>query len=77
VSLHDVCSFRVGGFVFGIEERFPPRRDVGTRPGARTRTRVAKRSGALEGFAESCASGLSWHTRPAEGETKLDSSCEF
>ena len=32
----------------------------------------AKRSGALGGFAESCASGLSWHNRPAEGETKLD-----
>src|SRR5437868_14956898 len=32
----------------------------------------AKRSGALGGFAESCASGLSWHNRPAEGETRLD-----
>jgi hypothetical protein len=30
----------------------------------------AKRSGALGGFAESCAGGLSWHNRPGEGETK-------
>ena len=28
----------------------------------------AERSGALGGFAESCACGLSWHNRPAEGE---------
>jgi len=30
----------------------------------------AERSGALGGFAESCAAGLSWHNRPGEGETK-------
>lgn len=34
----------------------------------------AKRSGALGGFAESCADGLSWHNRPGEGETKSDGS---
>ena len=34
----------------------------------------AKRSGALGGFAESCADGLSWHNRPEEGETKIDCS---
>ena len=28
----------------------------------------AERSGALGGFAESCACGLSWHNRPAEGK---------
>ena len=32
----------------------------------------AERSGALGGFAESCAGGLSWHNRPVEGETKSD-----
>jgi hypothetical protein len=43
----------------------------------------AERSGALGGFAESCACGLSWHNRPEEGETKLDfcvssrSGCEY
>jgi hypothetical protein len=33
----------------------------------------AELSGALGGFAESCACGLSWHIRPAEGELDLKS----
>ena len=54
--------------VFGQKTAFPPRKDVGTRVGARTHTRRggAKRSTRSE--AESCAGGLSWHNRPCEGE---------
>ena len=58
--------------VWGLEQCFPL---VGTlgHEWVPERTPVgAKRSGALGGFAESCASGLSWHNRPVEGETKLD-----
>ena len=58
--------------VWGLKQCFPL---VGTlgHEWVPERTPVgAKRSGALGGFAESCASGLSWHNRPVEGETKLD-----
>ena len=34
-----VCSFRLRVLVFGLKTVFPPRRDVGTRVGARTHTR--------------------------------------
>ena len=37
----------------------------------------AERNGALGGFAESCAGGLSWHNRPVEGETKIIVSLEW
>ena len=70
-------SFRCfAGFDFG--NNIPPRnRGRGKRLGTRMHTAGAERSGALGGFAESCAGGLSWHNRPGEGETKLDFSCEF
>ena len=58
--------------VWGLKQCFPL---VGTlgHEWVPERTPVgAKRSGALGGFAESCAGGLSWHNRPGEGETKLD-----
>ena len=58
--------------VWGLKQCFPL---VGTlgHEWVPERTPVgAKRSGALGGFAESCAGGLSWHNRPVEGETKLD-----
>src|ERR1041385_5419197 len=68
------APFASAFLVWGLKTVFPPRRDVGTRVGARTHTRGAKRSGALGRFAESCAGGLSWHNRPVEGETKIDCS---
>ncbi len=57
--------------VWGLKQCFPL---VGTlgHEWVPDRTPVgAERSGALGGFAESCAGGLSWHNRPGEGETKL------
>jgi len=54
--------------VWGLKQCFPL---VGTlgHEWVPERTPVgAKRSGALGGFAESCAGGLSWHNRPGEGE---------
>jgi hypothetical protein len=66
------APFAARVFGLGLKTVFPPRRDVGTRVGARTHTRRGERSGALRGFAESCAGGLSWHNRPVEGKTKLD-----
>jgi hypothetical protein len=55
--------------VFDLKTQFPPRREIGPRVGARTHTRRggAKRSSRSE--AETCADGLSWHNRPAEGES--------
>ena len=66
------APFAARVLVWGLKQCFPL---VGTlgHEWVPERTPVgAKRSGALGGFAESCASGLSWHNRPAEGETKLD-----
>ena len=54
--------------VFGLKTAFPPRRDVGTRVGARTHTRRGGTEWSTRREAESCAGGLSWHNRPGEGE---------
>jgi hypothetical protein len=56
---------------------FPPRRDVGTRVGARTHTRRGETGCSSRSEAETCAGGLSWHNRPGEGETKLNVSAEM
>lgn len=53
-----------------LKTLFPLVGTVGARVGARCTPKGAERSGALEGFAESCARGLSWHNQPVEGETK-------
>src|SRR5688572_22587136 len=62
--------------VFGLKTAFPPRRDVGTRVGARTHTRRGETEWSTRSEAESCAGGLSWHNRPKEGETKSVRSAE-
>src|SRR5438876_11786400 len=68
------CSFRVRVWSLVLKTGFPL---VGTlgHEWVPERTPVgAQRSGALGGFAESCACGLSWHNRPAEGETRRNDS---
>src|SRR5215510_12317978 len=64
------CSFRLRALVFDLKTVFPPRRDVGTRVGARTHTRRGETECSSRSEAETCAGGLSWHNRPGEGETK-------
>src|SRR5215216_5962084 len=70
-------SFRLRALVFDLKTVFPPRRDVGTRVGARTHTRRGETEWSTRSEAESCASGLSWHNRPGEGEWRPGSDCEF
>ena len=66
------APFAARGFGLGLKTVFPPRRDVGIRVGARTHTRRGETERSTQNVVESCASGLSWHNRPAQGETKLD-----
>jgi hypothetical protein len=56
-------------FGLGLKTVFPPRRDVGTRVGARTHTRRGETKCSSRSEAETRAGGLSWHNRPGEGET--------
>src|SRR5258708_5896398 len=73
-----VAPFWCCGFGFlALKRGFPPRRDVGYDWALDRTPGGAKRSGALGGFAESCACGLSWHNRPAKGELNQMSRCEF
>src|SRR6185436_18850294 len=58
--------------VWGVKQCFPLVGTLGHEWVPERTPGGAQRSGALGGFAESCASGLSWHNRPGEGETKLD-----
>src|ERR1051326_6411914 len=58
--------------VFDLKTVFPPRRDVGTRVGARTHTRRGETECSSRSEAKTGAGGLSWHNRPGEGETKLN-----
>src|SRR5262245_23876425 len=60
------------GFGRGLKTVFPPRRDVGTRVGARTHTRRGETECSSRSEAETCAGGLSWHNRLGEGKLKLN-----